>query len=312
MTAFPSIIPDHPASKEVRVRETLSPLGDGLEYVTRFGLNVLDVLWKLRWDYLTFTERDTIEAFLAARAADGQPFEWTPPDAATPQQFRVDEWQPAQERPLSCRMELTFRRVWEVAGGVIESITCAEDAEISDLPPDPLPPGTYEVEIDALVYNLYVCRGAEQVAACAIGIGGSNSGGVGFVTSIDNTSGVYSGLKIKVGAPLAWYCGRPVPADVSIYQTVVEGIRASDQALILITSTTLLTAWPTFGNQGAFSAKITFVEYALKAPATGEVFGPFEGFLEADFNLADMRSTAFPGWVSTLAYPTPGWETTLP
>jgi len=116
MATFPAIIPDHPATKEVRIRETAQALGDGRNYTSRFGLNSFDTLWKLRWDYLTHAEFATIESFLIARADDGRPLEWTPPDAASPQQFKVEEWRFSIDNPAKIKAELVFRFVREVGG----------------------------------------------------------------------------------------------------------------------------------------------------------------------------------------------------
>jgi phage-related protein len=128
MAVFPSITPDHPALKSVKPKEKILRIGDGLEHINRFGLNFFDTEWRLTWKRLSTSERDTIEAFLVARAADGLPFDWTPPDAASVQQFRVDQWAPARTTPTGWALDLTFRRVFETGSApTLESITCEAD-----------------------------------------------------------------------------------------------------------------------------------------------------------------------------------------
>jgi phage-related protein len=114
MATFPAIVPDHPATKEIKIRETRQPLGDGTEYVVRFGLNPVDTTWRLVWTRLDVDELFEIEQFLEARAADGEPFEWTPPDAETEQRFRVDQWEPARSKPTGWSLDLVFRREIEL------------------------------------------------------------------------------------------------------------------------------------------------------------------------------------------------------
>jgi phage-related protein len=124
MATFPSIPADHPATKEVKAREERISRGDGLEYVARFGINPSEVGWRLRWTRLSSSERSTIEAFLDARAADGDYFDWTPPDVASAQRFRVDEWEPARTTPTGWGLDLVFRRVYETSIAALTREPC--------------------------------------------------------------------------------------------------------------------------------------------------------------------------------------------
>jgi phage-related protein len=124
MATFPSIQPDHPISGDNKNREERTGLGAGLEYVARFGLNCSSGTWRPRWSRLSNSERSTIEAFLEARALDGDSFDWTPPGAAGAQRFRVDEWEPARTTPTGWALDLEFRKVFETSGTILVRDPC--------------------------------------------------------------------------------------------------------------------------------------------------------------------------------------------
>ena len=82
MATFPSITPTYGAQKASAPTNRVVKFGDGYEQVLRFGLNQNPKSWNLTWE-VSETDADTIEAFLDARAADGDAFDWTPVDSAT-------------------------------------------------------------------------------------------------------------------------------------------------------------------------------------------------------------------------------------
>lgn len=113
METFPDIEPDHPITKQVGADRAEARLGDGYRFNARFGLNFRTEEWRVSWKFLRFDQRNEIEAFLEARAIDGDPFLWTPPYASGPQQFRIENWSPSNSTPVASRLDLIFKRVWE-------------------------------------------------------------------------------------------------------------------------------------------------------------------------------------------------------
>lgn len=112
MATFPAISPTYGAQKTSRPTNRVVKFGDGYEQVLRFGLNQNPKTWNLTWE-VSETDADTIEAFLDARANDGDAFDWTPPDSATSFKWRCDEWSKAIPYLNRASISATFRQVYE-------------------------------------------------------------------------------------------------------------------------------------------------------------------------------------------------------
>jgi phage-related protein len=80
MATFPAITPAYGAEKRSAPVMRRVQFGDGYEQRLRYGLNQNPKTWALTWNNITEANADTIEAFLDARAADGDSFDWSPPD----------------------------------------------------------------------------------------------------------------------------------------------------------------------------------------------------------------------------------------
>jgi phage-related protein len=112
-STFPAVPLKSELSKEVRSLATKQPLGDGYTYITQFGLHPLEETWRVRM-LIKLSEADTVRSFLEARATDGTPFLWTPPDHAggsTPM-WKVEEWPIAREFQSRVKIDLLLRRIW--------------------------------------------------------------------------------------------------------------------------------------------------------------------------------------------------------
>jgi phage-related protein len=112
-STFPAVPLKSELSKEVRSLATKQPLGDGYTYITQFGLHPLEETWRVRM-LIKLSEAATVRSFLEARATDGKPFFWTPPDHAvgsTPM-WKVEEWPIARKFQSRVEIELQLRRVW--------------------------------------------------------------------------------------------------------------------------------------------------------------------------------------------------------
>jgi len=113
MATFPAITAAYGASKTSRPTNRVVKFGDGYEQVLRFGLNQNPKVWNLTWQNITESNADTIEAFLDARADDGDAFDWTPPDSATSYKWRCDEWSKTITYNNRATITATFRQVYE-------------------------------------------------------------------------------------------------------------------------------------------------------------------------------------------------------
>jgi len=112
-STFPAVPLKCELSKEVRSLATKQPLGDGYTYITQFGLHPLEETWRVRM-LIKLSEAATVRSFLEARATDGEPFLWTPPDHAggsTPM-WKVEEWPIAREFQSRVEVDLQLRRIW--------------------------------------------------------------------------------------------------------------------------------------------------------------------------------------------------------
>jgi phage-related protein len=112
-STFPAVPLKSELSKEVRSLATKQPLGDGYTYITQFGLHPLEETWRVRM-LIKLSEAATVRSFLEARATDGKPFLWTPPDyeeGSTPM-WKVEEWPIAREFQSRVKIDLLLRRIW--------------------------------------------------------------------------------------------------------------------------------------------------------------------------------------------------------
>ena len=80
MATFPDIASDYGSSKQSAPKLRKVQFGDGYETRLRFGLNQNPKTWSLTWNNITKANADIIEAFLDARADDGDAFDWRPVD----------------------------------------------------------------------------------------------------------------------------------------------------------------------------------------------------------------------------------------
>ncbi len=112
-STFPAVPMKCQLGKVVRSTATDQPLGDGYTYRTQFGLHPLEEMWQVRM-LIKLDAAETVRAFLEARATDGLPFHWTPPDytAGNVPMWKVEEWPIARKFQSRVEIDLQLRRVW--------------------------------------------------------------------------------------------------------------------------------------------------------------------------------------------------------
>ena len=112
--AFPSIPITYQVNKETRSTGTDQPLGDGYAYRTQFGLQPLEETWKVCM-LIALGDAATVRSFLEARAADGVPFLWNPPDdpGSYVPLWTVDEWPVTRSFQSRVEIDLLLRRRWD-------------------------------------------------------------------------------------------------------------------------------------------------------------------------------------------------------
>jgi hypothetical protein len=76
-----------------------------------------------------------VEAFLAARAADGQPFSWTAPGAAAATAWRCDQWTVDQFNGGRVMLQAKFERVFEVSPPELIPVPCGGNVITIVTPP---------------------------------------------------------------------------------------------------------------------------------------------------------------------------------
>lgn len=114
MATFPNIPPDYDAQKVSEPKFRITKFGDGYEHRIRWGLNQNPKVWNLTWTNITETDADTIEAFLDARANDGDDFTWTPPGEATSSKWVCQNWQKSIPYLNTATITATFRQVFDL------------------------------------------------------------------------------------------------------------------------------------------------------------------------------------------------------
>lgn len=103
--------PSFEATESSKPRVKKFQAGDGYEQRIRFGLNTDGKQWSLTFSERTNTERDSILAFLEARAAV-ESFDWTPP-RGTAGKYVCEEWQVSMRHYNFNTIQATFRQVFE-------------------------------------------------------------------------------------------------------------------------------------------------------------------------------------------------------
>lgn len=112
MATFPDYSPVFPASKTSAPRTRIVQFGDGYEQRIRFGLNQNPKEWSLTFDQ-DKADADIIEAFLDARAADSEAFDWTAPYETQSYKWVCESWVREISFPDRGRISATFRQVFE-------------------------------------------------------------------------------------------------------------------------------------------------------------------------------------------------------
>ena len=78
-----------------------------------YGINQNPKEWQLEFRNLTETDADTIETFLDARAADNEPFEWSPPDETDTYKWICSSWTKTLPYSNLATIATTFTQVFE-------------------------------------------------------------------------------------------------------------------------------------------------------------------------------------------------------
>lgn len=113
MATFPAVTPAYGATKSSAPKVRKTQFGDGYEQRIKFGLNQNPKTWDLTWNNITEANADTIEAFLDARADDGDSFDWTPPGEAGSSKWVCETWQKTIPYTGRAVITATFRQVFE-------------------------------------------------------------------------------------------------------------------------------------------------------------------------------------------------------
>lgn len=112
MATFPSYKPTYSANKRSEPRIRTAQFGDGYEQRTSFGINQNPKEWSLSFN-VADEDADVIEAFLDARAADADSFDWTPPGTNTSYKWVCLSWNREFFDFQRSRVDVTFRQVFE-------------------------------------------------------------------------------------------------------------------------------------------------------------------------------------------------------
>lgn len=112
MATFPSITPTYGAQKSSSPSVRVAQFGDGYQQRVTFGLNQNPKQWSLTWN-VSETDADTIEAFLDARAADAESFDWSPIDETSTYKWICLEWNKSIPYVNRATITATFQQVFE-------------------------------------------------------------------------------------------------------------------------------------------------------------------------------------------------------
>jgi len=112
MATFPSIDPDFGASKTSQPTVRNVQFGDGYSQRLRYGLNTDLKVWNLKWENITESESDTIEAFLDARGG-AESFDWSPIDDTETYKWICQDWSKSIPYFNRATITATFQQVIE-------------------------------------------------------------------------------------------------------------------------------------------------------------------------------------------------------
>ena len=112
MATFPDYKPVYTATKSSSPKTRVVQLGDGYEHRVIFGLQQNPKVWSLTFDQDT-ENADVIAAFLDARAADSDSFDWIPPYETTSYKWVCESWSREIYNPDRARISATIRQVFE-------------------------------------------------------------------------------------------------------------------------------------------------------------------------------------------------------
>lgn len=112
MATFPSYQPIYSASKKSQPNIRTVQFGDGYQQRLTFGLNQNPKEWSISFN-VAEEDANIIEAFLDARAADAQSFDWMPPDATVSYKWVCQSWTREMFEVNRSRIDATFVQVFE-------------------------------------------------------------------------------------------------------------------------------------------------------------------------------------------------------
>lgn len=108
---LPDYPPVYPVAKKVKPRQRRAKLPNwGIEQSATVGQNQTSPEWDVRW-VLYPIEANTLDAFLAERAKNGEWFLWTPP-GRTQGRFRCDNWTKTLPNCTAWEVQAAFRQVF--------------------------------------------------------------------------------------------------------------------------------------------------------------------------------------------------------
>ena len=112
MATFPDYKPTYSATKNSEPKIRTTQFGDGYQQRISFGLNQNPKQWRLSFS-VSEDDADIIEAFLDARAADAESFDWTPPDSNTAYKWICPTWTRELFDFERSKIDVTFNQVFE-------------------------------------------------------------------------------------------------------------------------------------------------------------------------------------------------------
>lgn len=115
MASLPSIAPSYQSQKRSAPRIRMVSFGDGYAQRLKWGLNIDEKSWNLRWQNISETDADTLESFFEARASDGASFDWDPLDepAGTTYKFICLSWNKSIPFKNRASIQATLFQVFE-------------------------------------------------------------------------------------------------------------------------------------------------------------------------------------------------------
>lgn len=91
----------------------IANFGDGYEQTAAQGLNSVSGTYTITWEFLSSTDRDTIEAFFVSQLG-GQAFLYTFPTESTPKKFKCKTWTRSTNGAL-WTIKAEFRQVFDLS-----------------------------------------------------------------------------------------------------------------------------------------------------------------------------------------------------